>query len=68
MTKRDKLGLDSSGYFFADRGNLIAYLEYAVNDVAATNETSAAFLLMAISHLEHSSSLLPPFDTVLKLS
>lgn len=53
---------------FTDRGNLIAYLQYAVDDVAAINKTSGAFLQMAITHLEHSGSLLPVFDGVHKLS
>ncbi len=36
----------------ADRELLIAYLEYAVNDVAALDETSASLLQMAISRLK----------------
>ncbi len=35
----------------ADRELLIAYLEYAVSDVAALDETSASLLQLAIAHL-----------------
>jgi hypothetical protein len=68
MTKKNNLGVGAPGQIFADRKILVAYLEYAVDDVATVNETSATFLRMAISHLEHSSSLLPPFDGIPKLS
>jgi hypothetical protein len=36
----------------ADRQLLIAYLEYAVSDVAAVDEISASLLQLAIAHLK----------------
>jgi hypothetical protein len=38
----------------ADRSQLIAYLKYAVDEVATYSETSASLLLMAITDLEES--------------
>ncbi len=56
------------GYAFADRTTLISYLQYAVDDVAELNETSAQFLRMAITHLKGSNPLLPAFGGASRLS
>jgi hypothetical protein len=47
---------------FAERDVLIAYLQYAVEDVAAMSESSATLLRMAIAHLEVSESHPPALN------
>ena len=51
----------------ADRQLLIAYLEYAVSDVAALDETSASLLQLAIAHLKAKGRGEPPFQYVGRL-
>ena len=50
---------DFAGNEFACRESLIAYLEYALEDVTACNKASAAYLVMAIAYLEDSSEPYP---------
>jgi len=57
----------AQAYSLADRAKLITYLQYAVDDVAELNETSAALLRMAITHLAGADSLCA-FDGRHKLS
>ena len=45
-----------------DREALIAYLQYAVEDVAAVSETGATLLRMAIAHLAVSEAQAPAAD------
>jgi hypothetical protein len=47
----------------ADRHSLIAYLRYAVEELAVVNETSAALVRMAISSLEEEVTIVPSENT-----
>jgi len=54
---------DFAGQLRADRHSLIAYLRYAVEELAVVNETSAALVRMAISSLEEEVTIVPSENT-----
>jgi len=47
-----------------DRQSLIAYLQYALAELAAVNETSAALVRMAIFSLEEEVAIVPPDEII----
>jgi hypothetical protein len=51
-----------------DRHQLVAYLAYAIDEVAVFSETSASLLRMAIADLAESPPDLQPYEPMHKLS
>jgi len=55
---------DRTGAIQPDRQSLIAYLQYALAELAAVNETSAALVRMAIFSLEEEVAIVPPDEII----
>jgi hypothetical protein len=64
----DELDFKITGMLVSSRGQLVAYLTYALDEVAFYSEESAALLRMAIADLEAASARDRAGDPVHKLS